>query len=400
MDGRVFYVEIDGVEYKDALLNIDISMDIFVNEDGREIGRVPNKGIRENKKEKETKDRNTTDLEVDLTFDRGQANEKDLITFTIIAKNNGPNNATGVYVLNTLPDGFTFLSATPSKGTWANDEWSIGDLNVNEQQTMIMTATVSNGADYVNKVQIYSDDYDRFPTNYMKKTGNRVFVIKTTNKTFDSGAKGANLSGRDVRDTETFITTNLQNPEMFTADCIAYRNTIEIFPKESTRQEMVRIVGQDDGTGGTAEAKPHNNKEYGGSISPKGVVTESEPGKLNDINKQGYAEIQITSYVGYSTFHSHPSGGAEEKKETAFAGTKVNFGGSEDKPPEYCHAPSNKFTDKDGKIKGDIISLQNDEDKEIIRYEFARKKPQKVYMYNYLGVLATLPHEYFVTFRR
>ena len=400
MDGRIFYVEIDGVEYKDALLNIDISMDIFVNEDGREIGRVPNKGIRENKKEKETKDRNTTDLEVDLTFDRGQANEKDLITFTIKAKNNGPNSATGVYVLNTLPDGFTFLSATPSKGTWANDEWTIGDLNVNEQQTMIMTATVSNGADYQYKVKINEDDYDRSPTNDMKKTGNRVFVMKTTTKTFDSGAKGANLSGRDVRDTETFITANLHSPEMFTADCIAYRNTIEIFPKESTRQAMVNIVEQDDGTGGTSEAKPHNNKEYGGNISPKGEVTESEPGKLNDINKQGYAEIQIISYKGYSTFHSHPSGGAEEKKETAFAGTKVNFGGSEDKTPEYCHAPSNKFTDKDGKVKGDIISLQNDEDKEIIRYEFARKKPQKVYMYNYLGVLATLPHEYFVNFRR
>lgn len=401
MDGRVFYVEIDGVEYKDALLKIDISVDIFVNEDGKEIGRVANKGIREKRKEKDAKDRNTTDLEVDLSFDKGQANENEIIKFTITAKNNGPNKAAGVYVLNTLPEGYTFGSATPSKGTWANDEWTIGDLDVNQQETLIMTATVLNSGDYVNKVQIYSDEYDRHATNDMKKTGNRVFVIKTTTKTFDSGAKGANLSGKDVRETEAFIVANLQRPEMFTSDCIAYRNTVEITPKETTRQAMVEIVQQDDGSGGTVKEKPQNNKEYGGSISPIGGVKESKTGKTNDINERGYAEIQIESFVGDSTFHSHPSGGAEEKKESAFSGTKVpGFGSGEDKSPEYCHAPSNKFTDSEGKIKGDIFSLQNDEDKEIIRYEFARKKPQRVYMYNYLGVLATLPHQYFVNFKK
>lgn len=231
------------------------------------------------------------------------------------------------------------------------------------------------------------------------KTGNRVFVMKTTTKTFDSGARGANLSNKDIRETETFIRNNRQNPENFTADCIAYRNTIEITPKESTRREMLRIVGQDDGSGGTAEKSPHNNKEYGGSISPTGVVTESKTGKINDITVRPYAEIEIESNVGDSTFHSHPSGGAEEKKETTYSSTTINFGGGADKPPEYCHAPSNKFTGNDGTIKGDVFNLQKDKD-EIIRYEFARKRPQKVYMYNYLGVLATLPHEYFVNFRR
>ncbi|MCS4301815.1 DUF11 domain-containing protein [Chryseobacterium sp. BIGb0232] len=402
MDGRVFYVEIDGVEYKDALLKIDISVDIFVNEDGKEIGRVANKGIRDKKRDRAAKEDISTDLEVDLSFDKGQANENEEIKFTITAKNLGPNKATGVYVENTLPDGYSFVNATPSKGTWANDEWTIGDMEVNKGETLVMTAKVASGGNYENKVQIYSNEvYDRFPTNNAKKTGNRVFVIKTTTKTFDSGAKGANLSNKEAKETEKFITENLQKPEMFTADCLAYKNTIEIYPKESTRQAMVDIVQQDDGSGGTVKEKPQNNKEYGGSISPSGIVKESRTGQINDINERGYAEIQIESFVGDSTFHSHPSGGAEEKKETPNAGSRVaGFGSGEDKAPEYCHAPSNKFTDSEGKIKGDIYSLQNDADKEIIRYEFARRKPQKVYIYNYLGVLATLPHEYFVNFKK
>ncbi|SDG65050.1 DUF11 domain-containing protein [Epilithonimonas hungarica] len=398
MDGRTFFVEIDGVEYKDALLAIDISMDIFVNEDGREIGRVPNKGIRTQKKERKERDITLADLEVDLAFDRGQANENDVITFTITAKNNGPNKAIGAYVTNALPDGYAFISATPSVGTWADEQWTVGDLEVNQTATLVMRATVLNSGNYVNEVQIHSTDtYDRFPTNDMEKTGNRVFVMKTKDKTFDSGAKGANLSGRDVRDTETFITTNLQRPEMFTADCLAYRNTVEITPKESTRQAMVNVVIRDDGSGGTFDVKPDNNKEYGGAINKDGEVYNISEGALIDLSKATYASVSITHNVGDSIFHSHPSGSlGEEKKNTGTsASTSVpGFGGGEE-TKQYGHAPSNVFDDGHGHKMGDVFFADN-----TIRYVFARKSPQKVYIYNDAGVLATLPHQYFVNFRR
>jgi uncharacterized repeat protein (TIGR01451 family) len=399
MDGRVFYVEIDGVEYKDALLKIDISVDIFVNEDGKEIGRVANKGIRDKKRDRAAKEDISTDLEVDLSFDRGQANENEEIKFTITAKNLGPNKATDVYVENALPDGYSFISATPSKGTWANDEWTIGDMEVNKDETLIMTAKVANGGNYENKVQIYSNEvYDRFPTNNAKKTGNRVFVIKTTTKTFDSGAKGANLSNKEAKETEKFILENLQKPEMFTADCLAYKNTVEIVTKESTRQAMVNVIIRDDGSGGTFDKKPNNNREYGGAINNKGDVYNISEGDVIDLSKATYASVGITYNEGDSIFHSHPSGTLGEEKKSTGTGSSSSVigygGGTETK--EYGHAPSNSFKGKNGEAMGDIATA----DDSTIRYVFARKSPQKVYIYNNSGVLATLPHQYFVTFKK
>src|SRR4029077_5132386 len=52
------------------------------------------------------------------------------VTFTITARNLGPDNATGVQVRDVLPAGVTFVSATPSQGTYTvgTGVWDIGNL--------------------------------------------------------------------------------------------------------------------------------------------------------------------------------------------------------------------------------------------------------------------------------
>ena len=45
-------------------------------------------------------------------------NVGDTITFTVTLTNNGPNAATSVQVTDLLPAGLTFVSATPSQGTY------------------------------------------------------------------------------------------------------------------------------------------------------------------------------------------------------------------------------------------------------------------------------------------
>jgi uncharacterized repeat protein (TIGR01451 family) len=70
----------------------------------------------------------------------------DQVTFTISVSNNGPNTATGVVVSDVLPAGFTFVSATPSQGTYtqASGAWSIGTLAIGASPvTLDLVATVT-----------------------------------------------------------------------------------------------------------------------------------------------------------------------------------------------------------------------------------------------------------------
>ena len=70
-----------------------------------------------------------TDLTVTKTVNNTTPNVGANVIFTITATNNGPSPASGVNVADSLPAGYTFVSATPSAGTsWSGPNWTIGNL--------------------------------------------------------------------------------------------------------------------------------------------------------------------------------------------------------------------------------------------------------------------------------
>lgn len=98
----------------------------------------------------------------------------------------------------------------------------------------------------------------------------KVYIIKTTEKSFDSGVTSAGISKSDAKSTESFIKKNSGNRRVFQSNTIAYDNSVEIVGDQNVRQKRVDIVNQDSGKRGISDA---NNREYGGTIRDGRVIS-------------------------------------------------------------------------------------------------------------------------------
>jgi len=74
------------------------------------------------------------------------------VTFTISAKNLGPNDATGVQLTDQLPAGLTFVSATPSQGTYTAGSgiWNVGALVNGATATLQIVVRVTTAGTLTN----------------------------------------------------------------------------------------------------------------------------------------------------------------------------------------------------------------------------------------------------------
>ncbi len=106
----------------------------------------------------------TVTLDADMRLDMGVDNAtpviNDTITFTITVTNDGPNNATGTSVLDLLPAGLTFISATPSQGSYtpASGVWDIGAIADGVIATLDISARVDSTAGIINTAELITSD--------------------------------------------------------------------------------------------------------------------------------------------------------------------------------------------------------------------------------------------------
>ncbi|MBP1225683.1 Ig-like domain-containing protein [Flavobacterium sp. 1355] len=105
------------------------------------------------------------DLEVTKVVDNTTPSVGGNSVFTITAKNNGPYKATGVTINDVLPAGYTFVSATPSTGTWTDPNWTIGSLANGTSATLSITATVNATGAYANTAAISGNNPDGTTAN-------------------------------------------------------------------------------------------------------------------------------------------------------------------------------------------------------------------------------------------
>ncbi|RYE16789.1 MAG: DUF11 domain-containing protein [Sphingobacteriales bacterium] len=78
------------------------------------------------------------------------------VVYTVTVENFGPRPATNLVVNELLPAGLTFVSASPSSGSFDdnNGNWTIGTLNtgVSQTLTLVATPTVSGALSLISKV--------------------------------------------------------------------------------------------------------------------------------------------------------------------------------------------------------------------------------------------------------
>ncbi|MFH7018275.1 Ig-like domain-containing protein, partial [Flavobacterium sp. FlaQc-47] len=140
------------------------------------------------------------DLEITKTVDNVNASVGTNSTFTITAKNNGPYKATGVTVNDVLPAGYTFVSATPSAGTWTAPNWAVGTLTNGTSVTLSIVATVNPSGPYANTATVSGNDPD---TNSANNTATATPVVQSNLSVTKTASTGTHDVGTNVTFTIT-----------------------------------------------------------------------------------------------------------------------------------------------------------------------------------------------------
>ncbi|HIK27318.1 MAG TPA: DUF11 domain-containing protein, partial [Oscillatoriaceae cyanobacterium M7585_C2015_266] len=107
------------------------------------------------------------DLLVTKTVNNANPNVGQTITYTINVKNNGPAGATNVLVTDPLPSGLSFISATPSVGSYNSSTgiWNVGAIAVNGTATLTVQAKLNTTGVVINTAKVTADQKDTNPEN-------------------------------------------------------------------------------------------------------------------------------------------------------------------------------------------------------------------------------------------
>ena len=107
------------------------------------------------------------DLSVVKLVNNSNLDYMDLVKWTIIVKNNGPNDATGVIVNDLLPNALEYISSNPSKGSYnpVSGIWNISNLGVGEELQLNIVSKIIKTGDITNLVNIRGNEKDNNLTN-------------------------------------------------------------------------------------------------------------------------------------------------------------------------------------------------------------------------------------------
>lgn len=150
-----------------------------------------------------------TDLQVTKSVDNNRPNVGQTVTFTVNVKNNGPDGATGVRILDKLPAGLTLDSIVAPPGTTYNKTtgvWVIGDIANGATVTLLIKAKMTATTAVTNTASVkFSKECD---DNAANDTASATVIPSQTNLHV---TKTVDKSSIQVDQTATFTITVTNN---------------------------------------------------------------------------------------------------------------------------------------------------------------------------------------------
>jgi uncharacterized repeat protein (TIGR01451 family) len=100
------------------------------------------------------------DLSLTKDVDNPSANVGENVTFNLTLQNAGPDEATGVAVIDRLPSGISFVSSTPSQGTYDSNSglWTVGSVASGGRATLQIVGRVENPGTKTNTAEVSASD--------------------------------------------------------------------------------------------------------------------------------------------------------------------------------------------------------------------------------------------------
>lgn len=244
----------------------------------------------------------------------------DVIKYTITVFNDGPCNATGVYVAENLDSHLKLISNKTTIGKYVNGTWNIGNLAMGANATLTIVAQAIYSGNITNNVNVTSFENDSNPENNYANVSNVAVanvdlqIFKTSNvsstaKLYDNikftisvfNAGPANASGVYVSeilnehlrlvsnettigkyDGATWIIENLNKGEVHNLTIIAEVISVGVITNQ------VNITGADNDTNLT------NNED---NITPIEVLPDIDLSITKTVNA---TKVNVTDYIKYT----------------------------------------------------------------------------------------------------
>ena len=172
------------------------------------------------------------DLKITKTVSNANPNVGDNITYLITLTNLGPDFATGVTVQDSLPAGLTFVSATPSQGTYnpISGQWTVGVVDPSTPRTLALVATVVSSAAETNNASISgAAQYDPVQSNNTTSvTGTPQQADLVVTKTVSNATPNVGNTITftvTVKDNGPNAATNVRVSDLLPAELIYISNT-------------------------------------------------------------------------------------------------------------------------------------------------------------------------------